>query len=183
MIWLKKNWNNVLFGVLILLLLVPQTGKPIKIFVNRLIAFSPSAERIDDRERLEDYYWVLSDMDGNQVNFESFRGKKIILNYWATWCPPCIAEMPRLQDLYNDFGEDVVFLFVTNDEKDLIQKFDAKYGYDIPVFYPLSQAPELLQTNTLPTTYLIDEEGFIVIKKTGAADWNSQKVRALLSQH
>ena len=180
MSWLKKNWSNVLFGVLIVLLLIPQTGKPIKVFVNRLIAFSPSVEDESDREVLQNYNWNLVDLKGVSVGFNEFKGKKILVNFWATWCPPCIAEMPSMQALYDDYKDDVVFVFVTNDSREEIVKFTTEHDYTFPIYQSISKVPSALETGTLPTTYLINEEGEIVIDKTGAADWNSAKVRSLL---
>ncbi|AWV97068.1 TlpA family protein disulfide reductase [Arcticibacterium luteifluviistationis] len=178
--WIKKNYGNVLWGLFIVLLFIPQTGTPIKVFINRLIAFSPSVEAVEDRKTLEDYQWQLRDLDGRVVNFQEFKGKKVVVNFWATWCPPCIAEMPSMQALYNDYKDKAVFVFVTNDDREAIDKFISKRHFQIPIYQALSSAPALLEGNSLPTTYLIDESGAILIEKTGAADWNSDKVRALL---
>ncbi len=178
--FIKKHWSNILFGVLIVLLFIPQSGRPIRVFVNRLFAFSPSIESNEDRDKLDTYNWKLVDLSGNQVDFNDFKGKKIVVNFWATWCPPCIAEMPSMQALYADYQDKVVFLFVTNDDNAAITKFLSKNNFDIPIYREVTAAPAVLQTNSLPTTYLINESGEIVINKTGAADWNTTKVRALL---
>lgn len=180
MAFLKKHWSNILFGILIVLLFIPQTGKPIRIFVSRLIAFSPSVKSEEDREVLKDWNWKLLNEEGQVIDFNAYRGKKILLNFWATWCPPCIAEMPSLQELHNDYKDEVVFLFVTQDEEEALQKFLQKGGYDLPIYRPYSNPPELLRSNSLPTTFLINEQGEILIRKVGAADWNSEKVRRLL---
>ena len=178
--FVKKHWSNILFGVLIVLLFIPQTGRPIKVFINRLFAFSPSVESVDERVKLESYNWELVDLNGNSVDFNDFKGKKILVNFWATWCPPCIAEMPSLQALYSDYKNKVVFLFVTNEDDAAISKFLSKNNYDIPIYRRISTPPKAIQTNSLPSTFLINEAGEIVIDKTGAADWNTDKVRALL---
>jgi thiol-disulfide isomerase/thioredoxin len=180
--WLKKNWSNLLWLTLIALLLFPPTGKPIKIAVHRLIAFSPKTISAEKQETLASYDWLLKNEDGRMVDFNAFKGKPVIVNFWATWCPPCIAEMPSLEALYKDYGEEVEFLFVTNDDTEKVETFLANRNVEIPVFYQATKAPELLQTNSLPTTYLIDKDGSVIIKKVGSADWNSNKVRALLDQ-
>jgi len=150
--WLKKNYSNVLWGLFIVLLFVPQTGTPIKVFINRLLSFSPSIKAVEDRKTLQDYYWKLMDMQGHVVNFDDFKGKKIVINFWATWCPPCIAEMPSMQALYNDYNEKAVFVFVTNEEKAAIEKFIAKRHYTLPIYQALSPPPTLLEGNSLPST-------------------------------
>lgn len=178
--FIKKHWSNILFGVFVVLLFVPQTGKPIRVFVSRTLAFSPSIEKEGRRDMLTDYNWELADLNGKSVNLSRYKGKKIVINFWATWCPPCIAEMPSMQALYNDYKDRAVFLFVTNDGSEAIQKFMTKGNYTLPIYSEQSAAPKLLQTNTLPTTYILNEMGEILINKTGAADWNSTKVRMLL---
>ena len=178
--WIKKNWSNILFGVIIALLLIPHTGKPIKTALHRLIAFSPSVEDQEDVVSIQDYNWSLQDLQGNAFNFSDYKGKKILVNFWATWCPPCIAEMPSMQALYDDYKDKVVFVFVTNDDRPAIDKFMAKYDYTFPIVQPRTVAPTELQTNSLPTTYIINEKGEILVNKTGSADWNSDVVRGLL---
>lgn len=178
--WITKNWSNILFGLFILLLLIPQTGTPIKVFVNRLLAFSPGVESAEDRIVLQDYNWKLQDMHGQIVDFSDFKGKKVFVNFWATWCPPCIAEMPSMQALYADYQDKAVFVFVTNDDEVIVENFIDKYGYTFPIYKVVSAAPSELETDVLPTTYLINEKGEILIDKTGVADWNSKSVRELL---
>jgi thiol-disulfide isomerase/thioredoxin len=173
----KKHWSNLLFLVVILLLILPSTRLPIQIFINKIIAFSPSEISQDDRESIKNYEWYIENADGKTVNFENSEDKIILLNYWATWCAPCIAEMPDLQKLYGDYKDKIDFYFVTSDSKDLVSAFLKKRNLDIPIYYLLSEPPKGLQSQKLPTTFLINPEGEIVIKKTGAASWNSASVR------
>ncbi|MDB9882144.1 TlpA family protein disulfide reductase [Bacteroidia bacterium] len=178
--WVKKNWSNVLFVVVIVLLVLPQTSLPIKTFVSRITATSPNTESEIEREVLTDYQWNLKDLNCGEADFSKFKGKKILINFWATWCPPCVADMPSMQELYNDYKDNVVFVFVTNEKEPAVNKFITKYGYTFPIYKAISPTPELLRTNNLPTTYLLNEAGEILINKTGAADWNSDNVRALM---
>ncbi|MFT4733453.1 MAG: thiol-disulfide isomerase/thioredoxin [Algoriphagus sp.] len=178
--WLKKNWGNMLLVVLFIMILIPQTGTPLKVFINRLLAFSPGIEAKDDRKILQNYNWLLRDMQGFTINLRDYKGKKVIINFWATWCPPCIAEMPSMQALYDDFGEETVFLFVTDDDKSPVEKFTTRHSYTFPIYQSISQRPKALEGNTLPTTFLVDENGSILIHKVGSANWNSEDVRALL---
>ncbi|MCK4561873.1 MAG: TlpA family protein disulfide reductase, partial [Flavobacteriaceae bacterium] len=134
----------------------------------------------DERIKLSTYDWQLVDIQGNKVDFNTFKNKVIVVNFWATWCPPCIAEMPAFEKLYQDYKKDVVFLFVANDDPKKVKKFISAKGYSHPVYYQLTEAPKDLLSNSLPTTYIINKGGEIVVDKTGAADWNSGKVRDLL---
>ncbi len=178
--FLKKNWSNILFGVLIILMFIPQTRMPIQVFVQRLISFSPSETSVDKREVLKDYQWPLQELNAVEVNFSQSKGKVVLINFWATWCPPCVAEMPSFQKLYDDYGVDMDFYFVTSEEPEKVQKFMDKNNYSLPVYIQAYEAPEQLQSRALPTTFLISKEGEIVINETGAANWNSDKLRKLL---
>ncbi|MFY0643457.1 MAG: TlpA family protein disulfide reductase [Bacteroidia bacterium] len=178
---MKKHWSNILFGIFLILLLVPQTGKPIKVFVHRLISFSPSELSEQKRETLTDYNWVLVNEAGEKVDFNQYKGKVVVLNHWATWCAPCVAEMPSLQELYDSRKDEISFLFVSNEEPSVTSGFKASQEYTFPVFGNYSAPPELLQSSSIPATYIIDKNGVIRVRKIGAADWNSKKVNQLLT--
>lgn len=180
--FLKKNWSNILFILFIILLLVPQTRKPIQVTLNRLIAFSPSEISEEKRVVLKDYDWKLGDLKGNVADFGESRGEVAIVNIWATWCPPCIAEMPSFQELYDDYGQKVDFYFVSSEEEEKLQQFLTKKKYELPVFQPYSNTPEQLRSNSLPTTYVISKSGEIVVDKKGAANWNDSSFRKLLDE-
>lgn len=174
--FIKKHWSTLFFFVFLLLILIPQTGTPIRVFMNRMISFSPSVIDENDREQLTSYSWSLLDEKGERVDFKQSEGHVVLVNIWATWCPPCIAELPALENLYNQMGAEVDFYFVTSEAPDTVKSFLAKKGFDIPVYFPLDRTPKELETGSLPTTYLIDAKGAIVIKKKGAANWDSDSV-------
>ena len=178
--FLKKNWSNLLFIVLIVLLIIPQTRKPIQVAVNRLVTFSPSKISEEKREKLQDYHWEFLDMQDRQKNFQLSAGEVAIVNIWATWCPPCIAEMPSFQKLYDEYGERVNFYFVSTEEKEKLENFAKKHEYDFPIYRPISTPPELLQSRTLPTTFVLSRKGEIVVERTGAANWNDKDFKELL---
>lgn len=180
MAFFKKNWSNLLLIGFIILLIIPQTRKPIQVGLNRLIAFSPSEISEEKRERIDNYNWKLVDLEGKVQNFGSSEGKVAILNLWATWCPPCIAEMPSFQKLYDDYGEKVDFYFVSSEGQAKLEKFTRKKRLTLPVYQPLSGAPEKIQSRSLPTTFLIAKNGEIVVKTTGSANWNDSGFRSLL---
>lgn len=178
--FLRKNWSNILLLLFIILLLIPQTRKPLQVGVNRLISFSPSAVAEDQRQTLKDYHWTLVNMNEEPVNLNQSLGEVVVINIWATWCPPCIAEMPSFQKLYNQYGERIDFYFISSEETEKIQMFLDKKNYRLPVYQPLTQAPHALNSNSLPTTYVISRKGTIVVNKTGAANWNDSGFKDLL---
>lgn len=178
--FIKKNWSNVLIIAIIGLLFIPQTGIPIKVFISRLISLSPSEISIEKRETLDTYDWQLETLEGEKVNLSSSEGKVMLINFWATWCAPCIAEMPSLQGLYSEYQDKVDFYFVSMESSARVGAFMEKNGYDFPVYIPKQQVPNALDNGSLPTTYIISKDGKIAVEKTGAANWNSDKTRGIL---
>jgi thiol-disulfide isomerase/thioredoxin len=149
---------------------------------SRLLSFSPSVERVESRDQLVDYTWKLKGINAEDYDFSEANGKVVVLNFWATWCPPCRAEMPSLQNLYADYKDKVVFLFLTNEEDAVVNKFLDKYDYTIPSFNQYSKTPNNFSVSSIPATYVLDKDGFIVIDKVGPALWDSDKVRKLLDE-
>jgi len=178
--FLKKNWSNILFAIVIILLIVPQTRIPIQVFVLRTISFTPG--EIDEKERVTmiDYQWNLTTLSSETIDLNRSKGEVTIVSFWATWCAPCLAEMPELQKLYEKFGDKVDFYFVSNEKKATLQNFLEKKNFSIPIYIPLEPSPAALETRSLPTTFLISKSGEIVIHKTGAASWNNERVHELL---
>lgn len=180
--FIQKHWSNLLFGVFIVLIIIPQTRQPIQVVLNRIIAFSPTEINKLDRDILKDYEWYFKNENNQTVNFIQSEGKPVLVNYWATWCAPCIAEMPDLQKLYSDYKDEVDFYFITSEEPRIVEAFLDKENYNLPVYYFLSSPPDLLKSSSLPTTFLIDTRGEIIMKKTGAANWNSKTVRKTIDK-
>lgn len=171
---LKKQWSNILFFAFVLLLLIPQTRTPIQVFLNRTFAFSPTISDATKREQLISYDWYLSDFNNEVKDFSSSKGKPIFVSFWATWCPPCIAEMPSIQEFYDAYKNEVDFYLVAKDASSSVEGFMNKNNYTFPVYFEASQTPDLLDSNALPTSFLIHSNGEIIIKKKGAADWASE---------
>jgi thiol-disulfide isomerase/thioredoxin len=120
-----------------------------------------------------DFDWRLYNLRGDLLTMDVFRGKVIFLNFWATWCPPCVAELPEIAGAYEKHGDHVVFLLVTSEEPEKVTAFLKKRGYDLPVYFTAGPAPRTLDATALPTTFIISKEGKIVSRKTGAANWDS----------
>lgn len=177
-----KLFFNILFAAFIIVVLFTPLGNSFKVWLNRLIAMSPTVEKVQDQQQVKFGDWQLIDEKGNAVDFKNIEGKVIIINFWATWCPPCIAEKPSFQELYNDYKDKVVFMFITNDSPDKVMAFKEKNNYSLPVYYSQNTPPALLYSTSLPASYVIDKKGNIVVKKFRAADWNSSKFRVALDQ-
>ena len=184
--FIKKNFSNILFFLFIILLFTPY-GMPVRTFLIKQVAFVTT--RIlpleNDKEKqvaLKNYDWSLKSLSGTDLDFSELSNKIIIVNFWATWCPPCIAEMPSFQSLYDHYKQDdeVFFLFVTTDNSSKVEAFMQKKGYDLPVYFSLSRAPMELSSNSIPATYIIDKHGYVVVDKVGAVDWDSERIIELI---
>ncbi|SHG30013.1 Thiol-disulfide isomerase or thioredoxin [Flavobacterium micromati] len=180
----KKNIvQNIAFIVFIALLLFSPLGTFIKVQLNRLIVFSPKTIQLQDQKLLSSYKWLILDVKGNEVSLQDFKGKIIFVNFWTTWCPPCIAEMPSLQKLYNDYQDKVVFLFVTTDSFNTADTFLKKEELNLPVYQSITNPPLEMVSATIPATYVIDKQGNIIVAKIGTANWNSDSFREKLDNY
>ncbi|QCX39297.1 TlpA family protein disulfide reductase [Aureibaculum algae] len=184
----KKTISNILFFGFIIFLFTPfGLGTRAKLtqgitYVKTLL-FSPSVEEIDKRLTVDTYDLKFEGIvSANDINLESLRGKVVFINYWATWCPPCIAEMPMIHKLYLDYNEKLVFLFVTTDSKEKVEKFYGKNDYNFPTYNQLSKAPLQLEVSTIPTTFILDKNGKVALSEYGAVNWNSNSIRELLDK-
>jgi thiol-disulfide isomerase/thioredoxin len=110
------------------------------------------------------------------INLSDYRGKVIFMNFWASWCGPCIAEMPGIQNLYNKTDTTKVkFILISLDSQsgDAIQFLHRK-NFDLPAFFPLSPLPEIYNPPAVPTTFIISPDGMVVSKTIGMADYNKK---------
>lgn len=158
-------------------MIVPTT----RVYILRLISFSPSKEKVENQIKISTYDWQLKGINTTDLDFNTTKGKVVIVNYWATWCTPCIAEMPSLQNLYNDYKDRVVFVLVSTEESNKILPFMEKKQFNLPIYNPISQNPSELNTDRIPKTFLIDKNGKIIIE-VGRADWNTRKIRKIIDE-
>lgn len=176
----KSTIHTVIFIVFIALFLLTPLGTFIKIHLNRLIVFSPKTIAVTDQKMLSSYQWQLVDATGKSVSLKHYKGKIIFINFWATWCPPCIAEMPSMQNLYVDYQDKIVFLFVTTDSFEKANAFLNKENLNLPIYQSVTNPPLEMDSSTIPATYIIDKEGSIILAKIGTANWNSDTFREKL---
>lgn len=182
--FIKKHFWNILLGLFLFVIIFDPygLGMHVKITANRILSFSPSTIKEEKREKLSSYNWNLISAQNEKLDFNTLKGELILINFWATWCPPCIAEMPSLEALYKDYGGKINFIMLANDDARKVNQFMLDKAYSFPVFYEQSTTPSQLTSSSIPATFLIDKQGNIVISKTGSADWNSSKTRAVIDE-
>jgi len=132
-----------------------------------------------------DYNLNLIQFNNTELNLEDLKGKVIFLNFWASWCPPCRAEMPTIQSLYNKMKDrkDLVFVMVSLDNDSAkAKKFIKESSFSFPVYFLNGNFPKIYDSGTIPSTYVISKEGKIVAKEVGMADYNTDKFQNFLNQ-
>lgn len=158
-----------------------------------LAASDPISEMriITPKTRVEAPGFVLENLEGQEHSLAEFKGKVILLNFWATWCEPCRKEMPSMQKLWEAYKDkDFVILAVAGDRgiplfssmtKRNIQSFVDELGLTYPILWDSEGTTRTLyEVVSLPWTYLIGKDGKIVGKVPGERDWASPKARALI---
>lgn len=144
-----------------------------------------NASTLDEEDYFEaEYSFQLIDQNGKTVDAADLKGKTIFMNIWATWCPPCVAEMPSINALYQDFknNDQVAFIMISQDnEFEKAIKWIERKDLDLPVYQLRSRLPKVYETGVVPSTFVISSEGKIVAKKTGLANYDTKKFRKLLS--
>lgn len=128
---------------------------------------------------------LLLDPSGHVIELGDQKGKVVFLNFWATWCPPCIAEMPSIQNLYKEFAENdqVMFMLVdvdNNPEKSA--KFMLKRQYNMPVYYPAGPIPSSYMDGSIPTTLVINKYGQVVLRHEGMGDYSAEKFKTFIQK-
>ncbi|MCL6267903.1 TlpA family protein disulfide reductase [Flagellimonas myxillae] len=178
----KEQINNGIWILAIVLLLFTPIGFHVKVLAGKLFSSSADVVVVSKRETLKDYQWDLVDLDGNPFNFENTKGKVVLINFWATWCPPCVAELPSLDRLHTKYKDKVFFAFVANDEKGKVRSFLTKREYELPVYFETSKTPDLLVSRSIPATYILSKSGKVAVREIGAVKWDSQSTKALLDE-
>ncbi len=131
--------------------------------------------------------WKLKDLDGHEVAFSQFQGKVVVVDFWATWCVPCIGEIPNYIKLQEKYGKDgLVIVGISLDERgpDVVKPFVKEKGMNYPVVMGTEEVQQAFGgLAVIPTTFLIDRNGEIRDRKTGAetAAEYERKVRAVLN--
>ncbi len=114
--------------------------------------------------------FALENLNGDVLNLSDYRGKIVMLNFWATWCGPCRIEMPSMESLYKDLASEDFAIIAINaqEEPDLVNKYIEEAGYSFPVVLdPSGKVLYQYGIRALPTTYIIDPDGNVVAGKPG----------------
>ncbi len=123
--------------------------------------------------------FVLKDLKGEEVSLKRFRGKIVLLNFWATWCPPCRKEIPsmiKLYKRYNDKGLEIIGVNLDRMDKSGVEKFSSEYNITFPILLdPTGKIATLYGITALPATFILDRNGKIQERVAGGKDWSSEE--------
>lgn len=117
--------------------------------------------------------------DGSGVSLDNYRGKYVLLNFWATWCPPCVEELPSLNALHSELRDQgLVVLGISVDEQEqLYRRFLERHGVVFPTSRdPLREVSQRYGTLKYPESYLIDRDGKVIRKYVGPEDWTNPEI-------
>ncbi|MCF8336324.1 MAG: TlpA family protein disulfide reductase [Bacteroidales bacterium] len=184
--FIKKSWfgkiTDLLFILLLILLIIPASRKELMTYGSKIRMYLTSVETKEQASQLEGKNsMVFRDDQGNRYTLSDFLDKPVFINFWATWCPPCRAEMPTIEGLYKQYGGDVHFLIVSNQPLSKQEKFLAEEGYDFPYYRLISRPRGSFSYSVLPTSMVIAKNNRIILRKEGAVNWQSRKVKKIFN--
>lgn len=142
----------------------------------------PSTIAFEKQLPLYSYDWRLLGPTGKSLSFIEYMNRTVIVNYWSSKSPESVEELKVWAKLYEDYKNDVFFVFVTKDSQTEVNSFIEETGYVFPVFLSGSTPLKSIVLDKTPKTYLITKQGRIAVNHSGAANWNSEQFRKMLDQ-
>jgi thiol-disulfide isomerase/thioredoxin len=193
--WLRKNWGELLFFTAFTLVMTTDLRQPVLSTMQRgLLATGLWRAQLPTRpeaptarfasERTYPLSLPLLTLDGRPANLSQFRGKVVLVNLWASWCPPCLAEMPGLQALYQKADTSkVAFVLISLDEnQNKARALLKRKHYTMPVFFPVGQLPAPFSSSSIPYTVILTPQGRVADRHSGMADYDTPEFKAALEK-
>lgn len=181
----KKIITNIALLLIVALILFVPAAKAVVIRGLMSIGlFEPAVETkvISVGKELKDIKF--KNANGQVISLADCKGKVVFLNFWATWCPPCLAEMPAINRFYEQFkNQDVIFILVDADGNlTKSQAYLDRKKYKLPIYAMASDVPQNIFKGTLPTTLVLDRKGRISLHGEGAANYSSKQFTNFISE-
>lgn len=194
-IWLRKNWGELLFFAAFAVVMTTDLRLPVFSTMQRGL-LATGLWRATPPVRLatlpvqfasqRDYSLSLPlvTVDGRPANLRQFRGKVVLVNLWASWCPPCVAEMPGLQALYQKVDTaKVAFVLISLDANpNKARALLKRKGYSLPVFFSAVPLPAPFDSPSIPFTVILTPEGRVADRHSGMADYDTPEFKAALEK-
>ena len=182
----KKKKSDLIFwigfGFILAFLYLTPWGGATRTWIGGLFLSSPNIEKYESSDNFLSADWNIQDIN-NEKMWLSDTDKPIFINIWATWCGPCRTELPSINSLYEKYEKDIEFILVSpNESIKILKEFVKDNNYKLPIYTAIGQTPSQLQTNSYPTTIIIDKNKNITHKMKGAHDWNTEEVYSILNE-
>ena len=165
------------------LLLLLICGSLVLLALNRNLPFVQSAKVAPVKTGLPAPDFSLPGLDGKEVSLSDFRGKVVLVNIWATWCPPCVQEMDSMQKLYERFDKknfEILAVSVDSLGRSVVAPFMDNYKLTFPALLdPAGTVQVAYQTTGVPESFIIDRNGLLVKKIIGPRDWVDPEIRSV----
>jgi thiol-disulfide isomerase/thioredoxin len=191
--WLRKNLGEVFFMSAFAVVMLTDLRQPVLSTLQRgLLATglwratppaSPAAQPASLRAGYP-YPLPLLTLDGRPANLRQFEGKVVLVNLWASWCPPCLAEMPGLQALYQKTDTaKVAFVLISLDANpNKARALLKRKGYTLPVYFPAAPLPAPFDSPSIPSTIILTPSGRLADRHDGMADYDTPEFRVALEK-
>jgi thiol-disulfide isomerase/thioredoxin len=194
--WLRKNLGEVLFFAAFAVVMTTNLRLPVISTIQRGLLASglwratppqaPTVMPMQFASLRADYPYPLPllTLDGRPANLRQFRGKTVLVNLWASWCPPCLAEMPGLQALYQKTDTSkVAFVLISLDANpNKARALLKRKGYTMPVYFPAAPLPAPFDSPSIPSTVILAPSGRLADRHDGMADYDTPAFKAALEK-
>lgn len=195
--WLRKNRGELLFFVAFAVVMATDLRLPVLSTLQRgLLATGlwratpppvrPAVLPVRFASERTEYPYPLPlyTLEGRPANLRQFRGKVVLVNLWASWCPPCLAEMSGLQALYQKTDTaKVAFVLISLDENpNKARALLKRRGYTLPVFFPAAPLPAPFDSPSIPATVILTPSGQLADRHSGMADYDTEAFRRALER-
>ena len=166
--------SDIILVALIIVMLIPSWRREVGAIMVRVIMTSPDVEETIQQPLPQSALTLaFASSAGQTFQLGNMLDKPVLLTYWATWCHHCVAELPALVEFQEKAGNDLHLIVLVNEDLDKVQAFLDQKGVDLPVYRQKSAAHEMLYSKKIPASFLIDRDGNLRLKETGATKWNS----------
>ncbi len=184
----QKAKSNIIywgiFGLFALFLFYTPWGESFRSWAQGLLLSSPPIEtsmNLEEGEHVKSQ-WFMHSTEGEEISFQQI-DKPIFVNIWATWCPPCRAELPSIIDLQEKYKGKVEFVLISPDEtEDKLKKFKEDKGYNTTFYSGHGFMPYEFSTGSYPTTFILNKDKEIVYQLVGGHDWDTEGVHYILDE-
>jgi thiol-disulfide isomerase/thioredoxin len=166
--------SDIILVALITIMLIPSWRREFGALMVRVIMTSPDVEETINQPLPESALTLAFASPDGQVNqLGNMLDKPVLLTYWATWCHHCVAELPALVEFQEKAGDDIHLVVLVNEDLNKVQEFLNQKEVQLPIYMQKSAAHEMLYSKKIPASFLIDRNGNLRLKETGATKWNS----------